>query len=78
MNTHDTREAVLRRPFIRFTLRMNDGREFQIPHAEYVAVSRRTVMVIDAESEAGVFLQPILIASMHFESNGKRKGKKVP
>jgi hypothetical protein len=55
---------VLHRPFQPFTLRMNDGREFHIPHPEFVAVSRRTVMVVDAATEAGIFLEPVLIAAL--------------
>ncbi len=66
MDTKTIREAVLRRPFRPFVLRMNDGREFRIPHPEYVAVSRRVVVAINAEDESGVYLEPILIASMHY------------
>jgi hypothetical protein len=74
MSTQDIRQAVLQRPFVPFTLRMNDGRSFHIPHPEYVAVSRRTVMVIDERSEVGVYVQPTLIASMRFENSRKKKG----
>ena len=67
MDTQSIREAILRRPFQPFVLRMNDGREFRIPHPEYVAVSRRALVVIDADTQAAVTLEPILIASMRFE-----------
>jgi len=66
MHPSTIREAVLRRPFQPFTLRMNDGREFFVPHPEYVAVSKRVVMVIDSKTQAGVHLEAVLIASMHF------------
>ena len=62
MHTETIRTAVLDRPFRPFTLRLNDGREFHIPHSEYVAVSRRVVMVVDQQTEAGVYLEPVLIA----------------
>jgi hypothetical protein len=68
MDTSTIREAVLRQPFQPFHLRMNDGREFYVPHPEYIAVSKRVVMVIDPTTEAGIQLEPLLIASMHFES----------
>jgi len=76
MDTNAIREAVLKRPFRPFILRMNDGRQFYIPHPEYVAVSRRVVSVIDHVSEAAVYLEPILIASLQYEdgepsSNGE-------
>jgi hypothetical protein len=74
MDTKTIREAVLTRPFKAFTLRMNDGRRYHIPHPEYVAVSRRVVMVIDSGTEAGVYLEPILISSLHFD-DGETKLK---
>jgi mannitol/fructose-specific phosphotransferase system IIA component (Ntr-type) len=67
MDTNTIREAVLRRSFKSFTLRMNDGRRFYIPHPEYVAVSRRVVLVIDSQTEAGVYLEPILVSSLQYE-----------
>jgi hypothetical protein len=78
MDTNTIREAVLRRPFKPFNLSMNDGREFYIPHPEYVAVSRRVVFVIDHVSEAGVYLEPILISSLQYEDgevNSKAQGE---
>ncbi len=66
MDTNTIREAVLRQPFRPFVLRMDDDREFRIPHPEYVAVSRRVVMVINADDESGVYLEPILIASLRY------------
>jgi hypothetical protein len=68
MDTQTIREAVLKRPFEPFTLRMNDGREFHIPHPEYVAVSKRVLVVIDATTEAAVSLEPLLIASMQSDT----------
>jgi hypothetical protein len=64
MNVDTIRECVLRRPFHPFVMRMNDGREITVPHPEYVAVSRRVVMVIDPATEAGTWLEPVLIASV--------------
>jgi hypothetical protein len=69
MHTSSIREAVLRRPFQPFILRMNDGRVFHVRHPEYVAVSRRMVVVIDPETEAGIWLEPVLIASLEFEGS---------
>ena len=64
MDTTTIREALLHRPFQPFVLRMNDGREFKVPHPEFLAVSKRVVMVIDVETGAGLQLEPLLIASM--------------
>jgi hypothetical protein len=64
MNLDIIRDAVRRQPFIPFTLRMNDGREFYIPHPDYIAVSRRSVYIVDPVTDAGTFLEPVLIASL--------------
>ena len=64
MDTNELREAVRRRPFQPFTLRMNDGREFRVPHLEYVAVSKRMVVVPDPVTEVFVRVEPLLIASV--------------
>jgi hypothetical protein len=76
MDTNVIRDAVLRRPFRPFTLRMNDGREFHVPHPEYVAVSRRIVVVIDAKTESSLWLEPVLIASMQHDEDSKKGPKK--
>jgi hypothetical protein len=63
----DAIRAVIRRaPFIPFLLRMNDGRVFNVPHPDYLAVSRRFVIFIDPETDAPIWLEPILIASLEF------------
>ncbi len=54
----------MRRPFQPFTLGMNDGREIYLPHPEFGAVSRRIVMVIDEKTQAGMWLEPVLVASL--------------
>jgi hypothetical protein len=58
------RDAVRRQPFVPFTLRMNDGRQFHIPHPDYIAISQRSVYVVDAATDVGLFLEPVLIASL--------------
>ncbi len=64
MHVDTIREAIRRRPFVPFTLRLSDGREFYVPHPEHVAVSRRELYVIDSATEVGTFLEPVLVASM--------------
>lgn len=64
MDTASIREAATAQPFKPFTLRMNDGREFYIPHPEFIAVSPLVVFVIDHITNAGISLEPALIASM--------------
>jgi hypothetical protein len=67
MQVDGIREAIRRQPFVSFILRMNKGREFRIPHPDYVAVSRQEIYVIDPQTDAGLFLEPVLIASLEAE-----------
>jgi hypothetical protein len=64
MHVDSIREALRRQPFVPFFLRMNDGRVFHVPHPEYIALSRRVVVVIDSATDAAIFLEPVLIASL--------------
>ncbi len=64
MHVDTIRQAIRRQPFVPFFLRMNDGRVFHVPHPEYVAASPREVYVIDPATNAGTFLEPVLIASL--------------
>ena len=36
-------------PFQAFTIRMTDGRSFDVPHPDFIAVGRGVVSVIDQE-----------------------------
>jgi hypothetical protein len=64
MNVETIRNAIRRQPFVPFDLRLNDGRIFHVPHPEYIALSHREVYCIDAGTENGIFLEPVLIASL--------------
>ena len=68
MDTNNLREVVRRRPFEPFKLRMNDGRGFFIPHPEYIAVSKRLIVVIAPTTEVAIHIEPLLVASVHFEA----------
>jgi hypothetical protein len=72
MHIDTIREALRRQPFVPFTLKMNDGREFHITHPECVALSRRSVYVVDPVTDAGTFLEPVLIASLKPETTASQ------
>lgn len=62
----DTLRAI---PFRAFTMRLVDGREFSIPHRDFLFVPpnmRHTVCVANTETEAVTILDAILIASITF------------
>jgi hypothetical protein len=60
------REALHARPFQAFRLRLADGRELTIPHPDFIAVSPRRIVVINAADESTSILEPLLIVSLEF------------
>jgi hypothetical protein len=62
MNLEEIRKKVANgfRPFI---LRTSDGREFPVPHREFIFLTRRSVIVADKEGFVDI-LDPLHIASL--------------
>jgi hypothetical protein len=58
------REALHAQPFRPFTLQLADGRALAVPHPDFVAVSPRHVVVINAQDEGLSILEPLLIVSL--------------
>jgi hypothetical protein len=78
MDLNGLREAVLRRPFKPFVIRLADGRSVQVNHPEFVAVGTRRAMVIQ-EDESCLWLEPLLIVSLEWPGNKpKRAGNGSP
>ena len=75
MNIEVLREAVRARPFTPFTLRMNDGREFFIPHPEFVLVAPRSIAIVKEPPGVIIQLEPILIASLEYEEKAAPENK---
>jgi hypothetical protein len=65
MDVNKLLEVVHGRPFCSFTLRMNDGREYGIRHPEWIYVTRRNVSIVLEADGSTVYLEPVLIASIH-------------
>jgi hypothetical protein len=65
-------KEVHREPFMPFTLRMNDGREFRIRHPEFISVGDFHVFLIDDRTERGLYLEPALIASLQPDEEPER------
>ena len=60
------------RPFV---IRTSDGREFKVPHPEFIAVGKYAVAVVDAEGDIDT------IAALHIASikdlTGRRSGRRA-
>lgn len=46
-----------------FTLRLSDGREFTVPHRDFIALTPRVVVVID-ENDISHTINPLHIVSL--------------
>ena len=53
----------LQNGFRPFTLRLSDGRQFTVPHRDFIAVTPRVVVVID-EKEISHVINPLHIVSI--------------
>jgi hypothetical protein len=71
MDVNTLRATLRKQPFQAFTIRLVDGREYLVKHPDFVAVSPRTVVVIDSETEAVTVLEPVLIISLEGLRNGE-------
>ena len=62
MNLDDIRKKITNgfRPFV---IRTSDGREFSMPHREFIMVTRRSVVVADEKGFVDI-LDPLHIASV--------------
>jgi hypothetical protein len=71
MTIEQLRKAHSARPFKPFTMRTADGREYSVPHPEflYITPPGRTVVVAD-KSGAVDLVDLLLVASLHYQ-NGR-------
>jgi hypothetical protein len=72
-------EALKDRPFKKFTLNTVDGRQYEINHPEFVAVSPkgRQVFMFN-EDESWSILEPLLISSLDFSATKPKNGPPTP
>jgi hypothetical protein len=71
MTTDQFRAALRQRPFQPFTIRMADGRAFEVPHPEFVALSPsgRTAIVFQSDDDYSI-LDLLLMTELQV-SNGQ-------
>ena len=60
----------LRGGFRPFAIRLADGRSFDVPHPEFMAVGRNAVVVVDKQGNP-VYVDPLHIVSV--DEKGSRK-----
>jgi hypothetical protein len=67
MDLEGLREALRRRPFEPFSIRLADGRSLAIRHPETVAVGKRRIIVVQPD-DSSLFIEPLLIVSLDFNN----------
>lgn len=66
MNVDVIREALHKQPFQPFTFRLTDGRTLPVFHPDFVAVSKRQVIVVNSQDESVSWVEPLLIVSIEY------------
>jgi hypothetical protein len=64
MHVSTIRDTLHKQPFQSFTLRLVDGREYPVPHPDFVAISDRAVVIMGVDNDAITVLEPGLIISL--------------
>ena len=79
MTVEQIRKAYRARPFKPFTLRTADGREFHVPHPEFLLITSpgRTIIVADKDGTVD-HVDLLLVASLHFDESGPRRTRRKP
>lgn len=68
MDSRVIREALLQRPFKPFVMSLADGRQLNVRHPEYVAVSARHLLFINDQDEAITWVEPLLVVTLDFSN----------
>jgi hypothetical protein len=72
MDLEGVREALLKRPFEPFSIRLADGRSLAIRHPEMVAVGKRRIIVV-APDDSWSVIEPLLIVSLDYNGEHSRQ-----
>jgi len=82
MDIGGIREALNKRPFEPFAIRLADGRSVRIGHPDFVAVHPRRIIVV-ADDGSWSVVEPLLIVSLDYEpkdngGSGRRRPQGSP
>jgi hypothetical protein len=67
------REAIQRRPFEPFAIRLADGSSAPVEHPEFVAVGKRRAVVIQ-DDDSCLWLEPLLVVSLDWPGGKPKRG----
>lgn len=63
MDIADVREALHKKPFEPFSIRLADGRSLPVPHPDFIAVGPGRIIVV-AEDDSCSVVEPTMIVSL--------------
>ena len=72
MDIAGVREALHRQPFEPFAIRLADGRSLPVPHADFVALGARRIVVV-GEDDSTLMIEPLLTTTKRNTSNNSKK-----
>jgi hypothetical protein len=75
MTINELRRVMLASPFRAFSLRMADGREYPVPHRDFLWIhpAGRTAVVATLDDDAFEIINLLLVASLHFGNGTQRR-----
>ena len=73
MGIEGVRQAIRKRPFEPFALRLADGRSLPMTHPEFVAIGPRRIIVV-SEDDSWSVIKPLLIVSLDYVANNGGRG----
>ena len=78
MTVEDIRTALRQTPFIPFAIRLADGRALPVKHPEFIIATRRNLIVVDPDTDAIFWVDPMLALSLDFTPGGIKSSGETP
>ena len=69
MDLQGIRDALRRRPFEAFSVRLAGGRDLPVTHPEAIALGQRRIIVVHPDDSWSV-VEPLLVVSLDYASRG--------
>jgi hypothetical protein len=78
MTVDDIRSALRQTPFVPFSIRLADGRALPVKHPEFIIATRRNLIVVDPDTDAIFWVDPMLGLSLDFIPGGLKPSDGTP
>lgn len=78
MTVDDIRTALRQTPFVPFSIRLADGRALPVKHPELIIATRRNLIVVDPDTDAIFWVDPMLALSLDLTPGGIKSSDGTP